>query len=57
MFQFVMGLYMTGSGTPPQSPRVATMGSPSSSVTATVANPSRPSTLNLGQALLQGVQG
>ncbi|KAG5900668.1 hypothetical protein JTB14_005935 [Gonioctena quinquepunctata] len=44
-----------GSGTPPQSPRIAPLssGSPSSSVTA--ANP-RPNPLNLGQALLQGVQ-
>ncbi|XP_063920135.1 calcium/calmodulin-dependent protein kinase type II alpha chain isoform X8 [Zophobas morio] len=43
-----------GSGTPPQSPRIApSSSSPSSSVAA--ANP-RPNTLNLGQALLQGVQ-
>ncbi|XP_049819380.1 calcium/calmodulin-dependent protein kinase type II alpha chain isoform X3 [Aethina tumida] len=45
-----------GTGTPPQSPRVATAsssGSPSSSVAA----PSpRPNALNLGQALIQNVQ-
>ncbi|KAL3275385.1 hypothetical protein HHI36_020149 [Cryptolaemus montrouzieri] len=43
------------SGTPPQSPRAqpSSSSSPSGSVTATVQ---RPNALNLGQALLQGVQ-
>ncbi|XP_050511363.1 calcium/calmodulin-dependent protein kinase type II alpha chain isoform X4 [Diabrotica virgifera virgifera] len=47
-----------GPGTPPQSPRItpAASGSPSSSVSAAQPNP-RPNALNLGQALLQGVQG
>ncbi|XP_050511361.1 calcium/calmodulin-dependent protein kinase type II alpha chain isoform X2 [Diabrotica virgifera virgifera] len=46
-----------GPGTPPQSPRItpAASGSPSSSVSAAQPNP-RPNALNLGQALLQGVQ-
>ncbi|CAG9856757.1 unnamed protein product [Phyllotreta striolata] len=44
-----------GPGTPPQSPRIGptSSGSPSSSVNAPNA---RPNALNLGQALLQGVQ-
>ncbi|XP_072393475.1 calcium/calmodulin-dependent protein kinase type II alpha chain isoform X5 [Diabrotica undecimpunctata] len=47
-----------GPGTPPQSPRItpAASGSPSSSVSAAQPNP-RPNALNLGQALLQSVQG
>nr|XP_023018837.1 calcium/calmodulin-dependent protein kinase type II alpha chain [Leptinotarsa decemlineata] len=44
-----------GSGTPPQSPRVAPVssGSPSSSVAAPTP---RPNAMSLGQALLQGIQ-
>ncbi|CAH1119545.1 unnamed protein product [Phaedon cochleariae] len=48
-----------GPGTPPQSPRMVTSissGSPSSSVAAPPQAP-RPNAFNLGQALLQGVQG
>ncbi|XP_044258081.1 calcium/calmodulin-dependent protein kinase type II delta chain isoform X5 [Tribolium madens] len=44
-----------GSGTPPQSPRIAPSSSSSPSSSVAAANP-RPNTLNLGQALLQGVQ-
>ncbi|XP_057669507.1 calcium/calmodulin-dependent protein kinase type II alpha chain isoform X3 [Diorhabda carinulata] len=46
-----------GPGTPPQSPRIApaSSGSPSSSISASTPNP-RPNALNVGQALLQGIQ-
>nr|XP_015833947.1 PREDICTED: calcium/calmodulin-dependent protein kinase type II alpha chain isoform X10 [Tribolium castaneum] len=44
-----------GSGTPPQSPRIAPSSSSSPSSSVAAANP-RPNALNLGQALLQGVQ-
>ncbi|XP_056638592.1 calcium/calmodulin-dependent protein kinase type II alpha chain isoform X1 [Diorhabda sublineata] len=46
-----------GPGTPPQSPRIApaSSGSPSSSISTSTPNP-RPNALNVGQALLQGIQ-
>lgn len=46
---------MLGSGTPPQSPKVASaLVSPASSENA---GPSKPVSITLGQALVQGVQG